>query len=430
MPDRCGAAACIAIIPARGGSKGISRKNLRLVGGLPLVARSIVAAKGSSRVEAVYVSTDDAEIAEIARQYGAEVIQRPADISGDAVSSEAALLHGLGVLREKGVSPDILVFLQCTSPLTTPEAIDRVVAGLDDPRFAMALSVAEDHGFLWGLDAEGRGYGLNHDATRPRVLRQELSPQFRETGAVYAMRTLPFFEKGDRFCGAVKPVPLDLPVVEVDSLDDLRLVEALLQAASRPVRKMPPPGIKALVMDFDGVHTDDCVYVDEDGRESVRCSRADGMGVAMLRRAGMHMLILSSEKNPVVAARARKLGIPAIQDCGEKKEVLEQWLAEQGLEAREIAYMGNDVNDLECMHSAGWSCCPADAQEAVKGEADYVADKAGGNGAVREIMEKMLPAFRHTCDVLRKYSEHANQKRHSGLRASGESGSARHQPGG
>ena len=104
----------------------------------------------------------------------------------------------------------------------------------------------------------------------------------------------------------------------------------------------------------------------------------------------MKMIILSSEKNSVVAARAQKVGIPVLQGCEDKKKALKKWLVEQNLEAGEIAYMGNDRNDLECMRLAGWSCCPSDALEEVKDVADYVADKQGGNGAVREVMEKLL----------------------------------------
>ena len=387
-----GAARCIAIIPARGGSKGVPRKNLQSIGGIPLVARSILAARKGSRVDAVYVSTDDAEIADVATRYGAEVIRRPADISGDTASSEAALLHGLDVLREKGIRPEILVFLQCTSPLTTSEAIDAVVGGLDDSHYAVALSVAEDHGFLWGVDERGEGFGLNHDASKPRARRQDLPPQYRETGAVYAMRVPSFIEKGVRFCGAVKPVVLDLPTVEIDALDDLRVIEALLAAREDTGRKRQPPpsGIRALVTDFDGVHTDDCVYVDENGRESVRCSRSDGMGIELLKRAGIEVLILSKETNPVVTARAKKLNIPVIQGCNNKKTALCNWLAERGMTGNDIAYIGNDINDLECLAIAGWSCCPADAHPEVHTLVHYRTKAAGGKGSLRELCEMLL----------------------------------------
>ena len=384
---------CVAVIPARGGSKGIPRKNVLPMGGVPLVARAVLAARAASRVDAVYVSTDDPEIAHIAESYGARVVIRPAGISGDEASSEAALLHALAAMKKTdGFEPEVLVMLQCTSPFTIGAEIDQAVAALDDPRFAAALSVVEDHGFVWAIDGGGNGIGVNHDHTRPRRRRQELPPQFRENGAIYAMRVADFQRTGTRFCGAVRLVPLDQPALEIDSHADWSVAESIL-AACAPSRKRnapPPPAIKALVTDFDGVHTDDCVCIGQDGRETVKCSRADGMGFERLRAVGFETLILSKENNPVVAARAAKLCSPVIHACEDKKYALTAWLAERGWMARDVAYMGNDINDLKCLALAGWSCCPADAHPAVLASAAYVARAAGGRGAVREIAELLL----------------------------------------
>ena len=388
MPDK---GPCIAIIPARGGSKGIPHKNIRPVGGVPLVARSIRAALASTAVSCVYVSTDDPEIAQVATSYGAKVIMRPATISGDAASSEDALLHALDTLETCGCVPETLVFLQCTSPFTTPEAIDSVVAALDNPSYAMAFSAVEDHGFLWGISSDGSGHGINHNHTLPRKRRQELPKQLRETGAVYVMRVKAFKQHKNRFCGPAKPVELSLPLFEIDTPEDLLLVEALLASSSvGDTKTKPPKGIKVLVTDFDGVHTDDCVYLNQNGEESVKCSRSDGMGIEMLRKAGIAVLILSKESNPVVSARAKKLGIPVIQQCEAKKPTLEKWLTEQGLTPQQLAYMGNDLNDLECLNMAAWACCPADARPEVKAVAHYVTEKNGGHGAVREVADCLL----------------------------------------
>jgi N-acylneuraminate cytidylyltransferase len=223
---------CVAIIPARGGSKGVPRKNLREVGGISLIARSVHAAQAAERVDAVYVSTDDAEIAEAARAAGAGVIKRPADISGDAASSEAALLHGLDVLAEDGIHPERLVLLQCTSPFTEGADIDNCVAALDNPAAAASLSVKDDHGFYWSID-DGFAVGINHDATQQRKRRQELPPQYRENGAVYAMRVDAFRAVGRRFCGPVIAVPSEAPFVEIDSLEDFELCNAIAAQRGR-----------------------------------------------------------------------------------------------------------------------------------------------------------------------------------------------------
>lgn len=381
-----------AVIPARGGSKGIPRKNLRPVGGVPLVGLAAQAARAARRVDAVYCSSDDAEILAVAEAHGAAPILRPAAIAGDAASSESALLHALDVLAGAGVEPEILVFLQCTSPFTTGADIDALVAALDDdPGAACALLVAPSHAFLWRRDADGAGRGVNHDETAPRKRRQELEPEYRETGAGYAMRVPAFRASGRRFCGKVALAVSDAPPHEIDDPADLALVNALWAAGGRQAE--PALGrVRALITDFDGVHTDDRVTVREDGTESVTCSRADGYGYDLLRRTDIRALILSRERNPVVAARAQKLGIEVIHGVEAKGPLLAGWLARNGLGWSDIVYVGNDLNDLECLERAGHAFVPADAHPALIGRGFAVLDRPGGAGAVRAVIDRILAA--------------------------------------
>lgn len=208
-----------AIIPARGGSKGIARKNLQQIGGLPLVCRTVQAAMNSSRVNRVVVSTDDDEIASVSSRCGADVVYRPAAISDDTASSESAVLHALESLEEQDRHPDCVAFLQCTSPFTTGSQIDKVIAALDESYWNSSMSVAPWHGFLWDLD----GNGLNHDPFRHRVRRQDLPQQYIETGAIYAMRSLEFKITKNRFCPPLKPVIVEGPTLEIDTLMDLQI---------------------------------------------------------------------------------------------------------------------------------------------------------------------------------------------------------------
>lgn len=145
--------------------------------------------------------------------------------------------------------------------------------------------------------------------------------------------------------------------------------------------------IEMLVFDFDGVMTDNRVLVDECGKESVFVSRADGMGINMLKEAGFECMILSTEQNPVVGKRAEKLKINVIQGVGNKKEVLCQYVKSRGIDLKNILYVGNDVNDLEAMQTVGISVVPSDAYDIVKNEADVVLDTRGGYGVVRELAE-------------------------------------------
>ncbi|MCK4302580.1 MAG: acylneuraminate cytidylyltransferase family protein, partial [candidate division Zixibacteria bacterium] len=163
----------LAIIPARGGSKGIPRKNLRLLAGKPLIAHTIEHARQARSIDRILVSTDDPEIASVSQRYGAEVIFRPSEISGDTASSESALLHALEHLEKtEGYRPDLVAFLQCTSPLTSPGDIDSTVQALLDGDADSALAVTPFPYFLWQRDKRGNLTGVNH-GKGTRSLRQE-----------------------------------------------------------------------------------------------------------------------------------------------------------------------------------------------------------------------------------------------------------------
>jgi len=222
---------CLAVIPARGGSRGIPRKNLRTLLGKPLLAYIIGEALAARTLSKVVVSTDDADIALVARRYGADVVDRPTEISGDDASSESAVQHALETMRTiEGWTPDITVMLQCTAPLTLAEDIDGTVASMLERRADSCLSVARSHQFLWRLSADASCCeGVNHNRmSRPR--RQEMSEQFVETGAVYAMRTASFLSTLSRFCG--RTVMYKMPAerhLEVDEPNDLVKAEAMLR---------------------------------------------------------------------------------------------------------------------------------------------------------------------------------------------------------
>ena len=209
----------LALIPARGGSKGIPGKNLQTVGDVPLICRSIRAAQASNGVGRVVVSTDDDAIAEAAEAEGAIVIRRPAAIAGDTASSESALLHALDELEEQGPLENELVFLQCTSPFTTGAQIDAVLAALKEEDCNSSFSVSPWHGFLWRAD----GRGINHDPELPRQRRQDLEPAFLETGAIYAMGVKAFRAFGSRFCPPTRPVVIEEVGPEIDTPEDLAL---------------------------------------------------------------------------------------------------------------------------------------------------------------------------------------------------------------
>ena len=148
--------------------------------------------------------------------------------------------------------------------------------------------------------------------------------------------------------------------------------------------------VKALVMDFDGVFTDNRALVFDDGHEAVFVSRADGMGISLLRNIDLPMVVISTETNPVVSVRCKKLQIECIQGIDVKLPVLLDWAFKQGLSMENIAYVGNDINDVECMKSVGTSIAVADALPAAKQVANLVLSASGGRGAIREVADMLI----------------------------------------
>ncbi|MEU2667410.1 acylneuraminate cytidylyltransferase [Streptomyces sp. NPDC007164] len=390
----------LAVIPARGGSKGVPAKNLAQVGGVPLIARAVRACLASREVTDVVVTTDDAAIAEAARAAGdtlgaperLHIVQRPAAIAGDKSSSEDAVLHALDAyeaMRER--TADVVLLVQCTSPFVLREDIDGVAAAVARDGADTAVTVAPFHGFLWrdGSAIEEDNYGVNHDKS-VRQMRQDRPEDLLETGTAYAMNAAGFRIHRHRFFGHTALVRTDAArVLEVDDPHDLaraRALAPLLDPSPLPTLD----DIDAVVLDFDGTQTDDRVLIDADGREIVAVHRGDGLGIAALRRTGLPLLILSSEQNPVVAARAHKLRIPVLHGIDRKDLALKQWCDEQSIAPERVLYVGNDVNDLPCFALAGWPVAVASAHDSVRAAARAVTTTPGGFGAIREIAAWLL----------------------------------------
>lgn len=218
-----------AIIPARGGSKGISGKNLVEICGKPMIAYSIEQAQQTAEITEVFVSTDSGDIAEVARSGGATVIDRPAEISGDTASSESALLHALDEIRpRRGCDPDIVVFLQATSPLRPPEAVGEAVRTLIREGADSLFSASPVHGFVWRRDPGGPA-PVNYDpASRPR--RQECMEHIEENGSIYVFKPWVLREGGSRLGGKIAVSMMD-PVfaAQVDEPEDLNRIGALIR---------------------------------------------------------------------------------------------------------------------------------------------------------------------------------------------------------
>jgi len=225
----------LAIIPARGGSKGIPRKNLALLGGKPLVVWTIEAARHAQLVGRVVVSTEDAEIAEVARETGAEVIPRPAELAQDTTHTEPVLVHALEYLRRReGYVPEVVVLLQPTAPLRGSKVIDRGLRLLAETGCDCVLGVAPiQNAHLQGEIGENGEWRPEYRYGE-RLFSQEARPKYSENGALHIFRREVLERYGNRLGGDVRALVMDpLESVDIDGPEDLRRAELLMRAAER-----------------------------------------------------------------------------------------------------------------------------------------------------------------------------------------------------
>lgn len=215
-----------AIIPARGGSKGIRKKNIVAFRGAPLITHTIRQANQADRIDDVYVSTDDEQIAETSQAADATVIERPDRIATDESATESALLHALETLADRDRRPDIVVLLQCTSPLRRDGDIDEAVSLVADGRYNSALSCCEDHKFYWRYE-DGTAVPINYDPQN-RARRQDLSTRYQENGSIYVTESDTLTATGCRLGGdrGLYEMPRSLSF-EIDEPADLRIVDAM-----------------------------------------------------------------------------------------------------------------------------------------------------------------------------------------------------------
>ena len=390
----------LAIIPARGGSKSIPKKNVKLFNGHPLIAYSIAAGLKAREVSRVLVSTDDAKIAEVSSYYTAEgPFLRPAQLARDDTPDLPVFLHALRWLKNKvNYQPDIVVQLRPTSPLRPEDCVDRAISTLlrsPEADSVRAVTPAAQNPYkMWHI----KNRFLTPVVKTPlreafNVPRQRLPQVYWQTGHIDVIRYGTIIGKHSMTGSHIVPFITDPAyTVDLDTLYDWEFAEwNTYHRNLNIVRPEQPPffikDIRLLVLDFDGVLTDNMVYISRTGKEEVACNRSDGLGLAILKEIGIKVIVLSSEKNPVVSQRCKKLGLKSFQGLNNKADMLKKIILEGHIPAQNIAYVGNDVNDLACMRMVGFSVAVANAHSEVLRIADYVLSKPGGRGAVREICD-------------------------------------------
>ncbi len=395
----------LAIIPARGGSKSIPRKNALPFLGHPLLAYSVAAGLQARRVTRTIISTDDAEMAELARQYGAEApFLRPAELAQDSTQDLPVFQHALEWLAEnENYRPEVVVQLRPTSPVRPHGLVDEAVEILlGQPAADSVRGVvpsAQNPYKMWRIAEDQPMQPLLTVEANPEPYnspRQVLPSTYWQTGHVDAIRAATILQ-GSMSGASIWPVHIDPRyTVDIDTYNDWKRAEWLAASGELDLvwpgssRRPLPAEVRLLVLDFDGVMTDNRVWVDQDGREQVAANRGDGLGLLQLRKAGVQTLVMSMETNPVVARRCEKLGIEYYQGIEDKATLLKKILAEKQIAAENTVYIGNDTNDLPCFPLVGCAVAVGDSHPAVLRQADRVLIYPGGRGAVRELCDLIL----------------------------------------
>lgn len=396
----------LALIPARGGSKSILNKNIQPFLGHPLLAFSIAVAQQAESVSRVIVSTDSEEIAAIAREYGAETpFLRPAEFAQDDTEDFPVFEHALNWLAdEENYHPEIVIQLRPTSPVRptglVDEAIDTLQAHPEADSVRGVVPAGQNPHKMWRLQDNGPMQplltvkGLSDSYNAPR---QKLPATYWQTGHIDAIRSETILQKKSMSGEAIWPLLIDARfTVDIDNPSDWALAEATALSVAQDIvwpGRVPrffPAQVKLLVLDFDGVLTDNRVWTDAEGNEQVAANRGDGMGIALLKKAGVKVQVLSSEENPVVAARCEKLKIPVEQGLKDKGAALKKVMQDRKVKPEQVIYVGNDVNDLDCLAIAGYAVVVADAHIEARRAADLQVSKKGGYGAVRQVCDLIL----------------------------------------
>jgi len=375
----------ICIIPARRGSKAIPGKNIIDVSGKPLIAWTIEQAINIEMIDDVYVSTNDKEIADISKQYGAKIIWRPENISDDTASSEQAIIHALDTLKaQNGSDPELVVFLQATSPLRKKDDIKNAIQQIINEQADSLISGSRFTDFLFWEKKHEIWESVNFDY-KNRGIRQERNPQFVENGSIYLFKTEIIRKYNNRIGGKLSLYEMEFRQTwEIDILEDIELIEFYLNKKINRVERRIN-NIDLFVYDFDGVMTDNKALVDLFGNESVFINRSDGLAIAEIKKTGILQIILSTEKNVVVQKRAGKLNIPCFRGINNKKEALLKYINEHNIDIEKVAYIGNDINDLEIMKLVELPIAPADACSEIKEISKIITKTKGGCGVIREI---------------------------------------------
>ena len=383
----------VAFIPVRGGSKSIPKKNIKKIAGKPLVYWVIEAAIDSKVFDDIFISTDDQEIIRIVQKHPKTdeltIIERSQETATDTATTESAMLE-----FAEQFEFDIIALIQATSPLLKAEDLKSAMEKyLNSDKADSLLSVCRQERFIWEKDKKGFGKPINYDPfIRPR--RQEFSGFLVENGAFYITERKRLLNTKIRISGNIICFEMSPDTYyELDEPSDWPIIESLLEEHKTPNFSGKLKDIKLFLTDVDGVLTDAGMYYSEKGDELKKFNTRDGKGLELLRKNGIEVGIITSEDTQIVADRAKKLKVDFLyqgKKDGGKLDAAREICDSMGIKLGDVAYIGDDINDLSIVEEVGFSAAPANAMESVRSQADYVCSHKGGEGCVREVAELII----------------------------------------
>lgn len=381
----------VAFIPVRGGSKSIPLKNIKPICGHPLVYWTVKAAASSEYIDKVYVSTDSDLIRQTVESFclpKVTVISRSEAVSTDTASTESTMLE----FAEK-YEFDNIALIQATSPLLRVEDIDNGFIEFSRPGVDSVLSTVRQKRFNWRITDNGLVEPTNYNVfKRPR--RQEFDGYLVENGAFYVCSREDLLRTKNRLSGNIGHIEMDEDTFfEIDEPSDWLIIEALMK--KKGLDKAPEshnhPIIKMFLTDCDGCLTDAGMYYSEAGDELKKFNTRDGMGFKLLREAGIITGIITSENVALVKRRAEKLKLDILEmGATDKVAVIKRLCEEKGIAPENVAYVGDDINDVDAIKFVGFGCSVNSAIPEAKAAAKYVSKANGGEGAIREIIEQLI----------------------------------------
>lgn len=380
----------IAFIPVRGGSKSIPLKNIKPFCGKPLVYWNVSALQESQSVDKIVVATDSPVIKETVSAFGfnkVELYDRKVENASDTASTESVMLEYIEAVHLS--DDDVFMLVQATSPLTETKHFGEGLRLYNSGKYDSVLTCVRNYRFFWSDDGTSKNYDYMN---RPR--RQNFNGMFMENGAFYINSVKNIKTSGNRLSGKIGIYEMpEYTATEIDEPDDWIILENLMQRHVLFKKKADYSKIKLVISDVDGVLTDGGMYYSENGDELKKFNTRDGMAFQILREHGIKTAIITSENTKMVERRAAKLHIDFLKQGkhnGGKLEAAKEICQELGISLAEVAFVGDDVNDIELLEQVGFAFCPADAAGKVKSVTGiHVLSAKGGEGVIREILETL-----------------------------------------